>query len=656
MHPFAGTVIAERYVIERHLGQGGMATVSLARDRKQGRLVALKILHAELAGAIGVERFVREIRLTTRLQHPSIVPILDSGTLSLEGGPLLPWYAMPFLEGETLRARVAREGPLPVDEALRITRAVGSALSAAHHQGIVHRDIKPENVVLVDGQVYVLDFGIGKALFDTEVASLTSTGVAIGTPAYMSPEQATADPVDARSDQYSLATLLYEMLTGEPPFNGPTAAAIMARRLTEPARPLAAVRPTVPPAVERAALKALERVPADRFPDVATFCASLEAPAVSVTTPPSPAGRRWWSRAAGLALLVILGVAARRFWPAPRSPAPAAEILDAYRRGRREYERRTPPGIADAIAIFDSITRRAPSFAPAWTGLAKAYMIAELRGFPVPGIPHERLIDNAIAAVDHAWMLDSGSADALLTQGVVSRRVDPANLTAALGFFRRSLALDPSSPEAWHWYAMTQAEWGDLPGAIDAWRHAVAIAPNYAWGLAFLAQGESWHHDFGQAEAWADSSVAIDPNFLTARTMGGYIALARGDLTHAKTSFEAARRLSAGPELFNAEAGLALVDAQAGRRAAARTRLRDLEALLARSGKLPDHTLIFVAQAYAGLRDPTRALEWLRRLPAKEDLHVQLHLRCDAAFDPLRADPRFASLLHPPASMIDGGC
>ena len=212
-----GTRLADRYTIERELGRGGMATVWLAQDLRHERRVAIKILMPELAGAIGVDRFIREVRLTAQLQHPNIVPILDSGVVRNADGTALPWYAMPYLAGESLRSRLAREAQLPVDEALRITDAVGSALEAAHRQGILHRDIKPDNVLFADGNVYVVDFGIAKALTETDGHRLTSEGLAIGTPAYMSPEQGLAGPVDARTDQYSLATILYEMLAGEPP-------------------------------------------------------------------------------------------------------------------------------------------------------------------------------------------------------------------------------------------------------------------------------------------------------------------------------------------------------------------------------------------------------------------------------------------------------
>ncbi|MGI9077773.1 MAG: serine/threonine-protein kinase [Gemmatimonadaceae bacterium] len=210
MHDFADTVVADRYSVERELGRGGMATVWLARDLRHERFVAIKVLHPELAGAIGVDRFIREVRLTARLQHPNIVPILDSGVLRAADGTSLPWYAMAYLEGESLRTRLAREHQLPIDEALDITEAVANALQTAHRHGILHRDIKPENVFLSDGHVYVVDFGIAKALIETGVEGLTSTGLAIGTPAYMSPEQAMADSIDARSDQYSLASILYE--------------------------------------------------------------------------------------------------------------------------------------------------------------------------------------------------------------------------------------------------------------------------------------------------------------------------------------------------------------------------------------------------------------------------------------------------------------
>jgi len=206
-----------RYVIQRELGRGGMATVYLAHDPRHGRQVAIKVMHPELAAAVGAERFLREIALTAQLTHPHILPVYDSGTTD---GVL--FYVMPYVEGETLRHRLDREKQLPIPDALRIACEVADALSSAHDHGIVHRDIKPENILLEEGHAVVADFGIARAVTQAGGEKLTETGLAIGTPAYMSLEQATGEDVDARSDIYSLACVLYEMLAGDPPFTGAT--------------------------------------------------------------------------------------------------------------------------------------------------------------------------------------------------------------------------------------------------------------------------------------------------------------------------------------------------------------------------------------------------------------------------------------------------
>ena len=346
-------VLADRYAVEREIGRGGMASVWLARDLRHERPVAIKLLHPELAGAIGVDRFVREVRLTARLQHPAIVPVLDSGVFAGPGGVQLPWYAMPYLPGESLRARLERERHLPIDEALRITDEAAGALAAAHREGIVHRDIKPENVLLSGEHVYLADFGIAKALIETGGERLTSTGLAIGTPAYMSPEQAMGSDLDARTDQYSLACVLYEMLAGEPPFTGPTAQAIVARRMSEPARAIRPVRSSVPVGLESALLRALERVPADRFADVAAFTAALRSSPAALPTRPRRSRRVRWGGIAMAALAVI----AIAFWIAAQgqgsgSPVRDPEVVTLYQRGVRGYDRRTPEGVREAIEAF----------------------------------------------------------------------------------------------------------------------------------------------------------------------------------------------------------------------------------------------------------------------------------------------------------------
>jgi len=291
------SALADRYAIERELGQGGMATVYLATDLRHQRSVALKVLRPELATALGPERFVREIETTARLTHPHILPLLDSG----EAGGML-YYTMPYVEGESLRDRLTREPQLPVEEALQIAREVADALHHAHSHAVIHRDIKPENILLESGHAVVSDFGIAKAVAVAGGEKLTETGLAVGTPAYMSPEQAEGAELDGRSDQYGLASVLYEMLAGEPPFTGLSAHAVLAKRLSTPAPRVRVLRETAPPAVEEALLKALSRSPADRFPTCAAFAASLAA--APATAAPG-GGRRLLAAAGAVAVVAI---------------------------------------------------------------------------------------------------------------------------------------------------------------------------------------------------------------------------------------------------------------------------------------------------------------------------------------------------------------
>ncbi len=298
--------LVDRYRIEREVGRGGMATVYLAEDLKHHRAVALKVLHPELALAFGTERFLREIETVAHLTHPHILPLHDSG----EAGGLL-YYVMPYIEGESLRSRLLRETQLPVEEALAITREVASALDYAHRHNVVHRDLKPENILLSDGHALVADFGIARPVLRTGQQSLTGTGMAIGTPAYMSPEQAAAsESIDGRSDIYVLGCVLYEMLAGEPPFTGPTPQATIAKQLVGTIPPLRVVRPNVSVLVEEAVSRALARVPADRFQTARAFAESLGAPQSGSATPRAdrPVNRRGLTYAAA-GLVFVMAVA-----------------------------------------------------------------------------------------------------------------------------------------------------------------------------------------------------------------------------------------------------------------------------------------------------------------------------------------------------------
>jgi len=362
--------LADRYRIERELGRGGMATVYLARDLKHDRPVAIKVLRPDLTARVSGQRFLREIRLTANLHHPHILPLLDSGEAvirSLVAGrgsqvtsdkaqdtedrletrdprpptrdPRLPtflYYVMPYIQGASLRQRIDREGPLPLDQALRLAGDVAEALDYAHAQGVVHRDIKPENILLGSGgglgHALVADFGIAKAVSSTEGESLTHDGLSLGTPAYMSPEQCNAEPdLDGRSDQYSLACVVYETLTGKPAFTGPTPQGIIFRRIREPTPPLENLPRSVPPAVRIALKKALSEAPAERFATTGEFVRAL-----SSNTRDSPVarlgrlGRQVRPRIMILAVACLLLLGGMLVWhrssaaPAVSDPAPVA--------------------------------------------------------------------------------------------------------------------------------------------------------------------------------------------------------------------------------------------------------------------------------------------------------------------------------------------
>jgi len=647
------TALLDRYQLVRELGQGGMATVYLAHDVRHGRDVALKVLRPELAAILGRERFLAEIRLTAKLDHPHILTLIDSGEAE---GHL--WYALPYVRGESLRQRLNRDRQLSLADALAIVGDIASALEYAHSRGVIHRDVKPENIMIHEGEAMLTDFGIALAVREAGGERLTETGLSVGTPQYMSPEQATADrQLDARSDIYSLGAVLYEMLAGEPPFSGASAQAVIAKLITERPTRLRTVRDTVPEAVDVAVGRALAKVPADRFSSAAAFGAALRSP-TSAETPremPRPASR--W-RVLGV-VGILAALASTAIWLRERSPiGPTRDpaLIALYQQALRSYNRRTPAATLEAARGFSAAVQRDSTYADAWTGLALTYVRAYGRAFPLPGISRDSLPQMAVAAVDRALAVNPQSSDAWLAQSQVSAFIDPTDRRPTLRSVRRALELDSTSVTAWHVLALTLAETGDFEGAESAWRRSVILNPAYAEGLSFLGLLNYWRRQYDSAAAWADSAVVVDPNYILGRSTSGAVAIERGDYTRAIAAFDAQRRLSSDVEVVNALAGRALAEARAGRREQAREALRQAESLVTAYTPTPLHTVVYLAEAYAGLGDANHALAWLTQFDPPQHIHFQLHLRCDPPFDPIAGDPRFKALLLPGVTRPEKGC
>ena len=408
-------VLSERYAIERELGAGGMAVVYLAHDRKLDREVALKVLRPELGAVLGADRFLAEIKISARLDHPHILTLIDSGDAD---GML--YYVLPYVRGETLRDKLTREHQFGLDEALAITKQVASALDYAHRQGLVHRDIKPENILLQEGEAMLTDFGIALAVKEAGGNRLTQTGLSLGTPQYMSPEQATGDRgVDARSDVYSLASVLYEMLAGEPPVTGGSAQAMIAKLMTEKPTRLRVLRDTLPDGVDEAVAKALSKTPADRFASAGDFVRALDAglkqPAPVVA---QPAKRRpAVLAAAAVAAVLILGTAAF-----------AARGMFAHKQTRASLGQKTQLTVSGGVSV--------PAISPDEKQLAFvtrkcasggcSYSVVEQ---DVGGTTTRAILENATAAYGLQWSPDRRN---LIFNGTVGGRYGNF-LVSALG-------------------------------------------------------------------------------------------------------------------------------------------------------------------------------------------------------------------------------
>jgi eukaryotic-like serine/threonine-protein kinase len=538
------SALADRYRIERELGSGGMATVYLAHDVKHDRKVAVKILKPELGAVLGAERFLAEIKVTANLQHPNLLPLFDSGATAG-----LLYYVMPYVEGETLRALLDREKQLPVDDVARLTTLIAGALDYAHERGVIHRDLKPENILLQAGQPVIADFGIALAVAQAGGARITETGLSLGTPHYMSPEQATGDRViDARSDQYALGAVTYEMLTGEPPHTGATSQAIIARLMTEKPRSVRATRSSVPVAMDQAIDRALAKTPADRFPSCVAFAKALVA-----TAPAAPAvrfltrGRMIVAGVAGIAAIALIAWLAFGRNASPpsvgASNAKSIAVLPLVNVGGDSTQEYFADGMADELA---NALGKLPGLKVA--ARTSSYAFKGRRDLDVKEVGQKLGVDVVLqGSVRRAgdrmrvsvqltdakqgvelWSdtYDRDTKDAFAVQDSITQAtVRQLALSLGAGSLAATRTGRTTNPEAHDLYlrAQTIAMQGTetaLRRAIDLFRQALAKDPDYAQADAAIA-----FQYMSLADSYMPSNIAYDSSRSAARR-----ALARDSL------------------------------------------------------------------------------------------------------------------------------
>jgi len=617
--PALAAALQDRYLLERELGHGGMATVFLAHDLKHDRPVALKVLRPELAATLGPERFQREIRIAARLQHPRIVSVHDSGEAA---GQL--WFTMPYLRGENLRERLRREGQLPLNLALRIAREVASALDYAHHQGVIHRDVKPENILLTpEGDTLVGDFGIARALGSAGTERMTQTGLALGTPAYMSPEQASAErELDSRTDIYALGCVLYEMLSGGPPFAGPTAQAIIAQRFTQEPAPLRSKRRDVPATVEAAVARALACDPAARFATAAEFADALLA-AEPATVPV----RQTTPAAANLNAIAVLPFA-------DMSPGHdqeyfadgiAEEIINALTKlgGLRVASRRSSFAFKGRNEDAGDIGRKLKvgsllegSVRKAGNRLrVTAQLVNTAEGYQLWSERYDRDLEDVFAIQDEIAANIVRALPIFLTTPAPRARDKPPTRSleaydyflrgrqffdqyrrkgfeAALEMFERAVAIDPQYARAyaaiadcWSFLNHVEANEAYVRQAEAASRNAVELDPDLAEAHASLGLALSSGGRYEAAHREFELAIGLDPNLFEAYYFDGRASLAAGDLSRAAAMFERAIELR--PEDYQAPT--------------------------------------FAVMVYVSLGQPTQADAAARRAVDKVEQHLQLH-------------------------------
>jgi serine/threonine-protein kinase len=596
LDPRLTAALSDRYRLERELGQGGMATVYLADDLKHHRKVAIKVLRPELAAVIGAERFLREIETTANLRHPHILPLFDSGAVEVQGQgsrvertgvstidsrpSTLLYYVMPLVEGESLRDRLTREKQLPIADALEIAGEVADALSYAHGRGIVHRDIKPENILLESGHAVVADFGIARAVRAAGGEKLTQTGLSVGTPGYMSPEQAAGESdLDGRSDLYALACVLYEMLAGQPPFTGATAEILVRQHLTVDAPPITNYRPAVPVSVSSALARALAKSPADRFNPVAQFSEALRRPANSevtavVASAARPTRQLWIGTAVVVvAVIAVFGITRRRGAGTAASGGSASvAVLPFVDLSPDRTNTYLGDGISEtlinALANVPGLSVAARTSAFSFRDKAEDVreigrqlgVAAVLEGSVQKAGDHLRVTAQLIKTADglHLWSenFDRGAGDIFAVQDEVARAVANAlqlRLLAASdsggtrGGTHNAEAYDAYLLGRYHWNRRT------TEGMIDAtaaFKKALALDSNYALAWSGLADsyvlsipeeydvpGLNRDSTLVRAEAAARRAIALQPRLGEAYSSLGEIVDYLGRRDEARDAF-----------------------------------------------------------------------------------------------------------------------
>jgi tetratricopeptide (TPR) repeat protein len=638
--------LPERYTIEREIARTGMSHVYLAREHHPDRHVAIKVLNQDLTAHLGRERFLREVDLTSSLVHPHIVPIFAAGDAD---GAL--YYVMPYISGETLGDRMEREGRLPIQESVRVALEVASALQYAHGKNVIHRDIKPGNVLLQEGHALVADFGIARVLSLADRGSLTQVGHTIGTPDYMSPEQAGAqEHLDGRSDMYSLACILFAMLVGEPPFPSSSVQATLARHLTEAPRSIRGQRKSVDPEIDGVIQRALQKAPEERFVSVEEFRGALaDAHAMaslkeSITRSDTISGARppWykvprWARQAIAGMLVVASAGiAWSTWARSGVGATSGETGAAYE--ATEFaafwlDRRTATGVRQAIESYREAITLDPDYAPAHAGLSLAYALAVIYRYEI-GVGAFEATGRALWYADRAVELDGLLASAYAARGLILMMA-LAELSDAEADFNTATELQANDASTLSWLARVRARQGNDAGALDAAAQAVRIDPTHSGRRVAYARHAFRAGLYETAIVQAREALKLEPELMLMRAFEARALLLSG-------ASEECLGLPLGPHAVIRAMCLRdqgrLIEAEA---------IVDSVATLVRANDGADTVFTHVtrvedlASYYARIGDVRETNTWLLAAYTRSPTGIDVFVLESALFSPVRDAPAF---------------